>query len=86
MKWNKRGREWAAHSCAMHPCDYYFNGQLKHLLQKGGLPGTIPELKQKFETIISNWNLAELKRAILGMTKRAKQLVDAKGGHFEKYR
>ena len=86
VTWNGRGREWAAHSCDMHVCDFYFNGQLKHLLAQGGLLNTIPELKAKFEKIIENWNLPELKRAILATTTRAKQLVKANGGHFEKYR
>ena len=49
-------------------------------------PSTIDELKEKFEKIIAEWDLSELKQAILGMKKRAKQLVAAGGGHFEKYR
>ena len=84
---SRKAKEWAPYSCDMTPCDFFLFNQMKsgespHAIFSHPIPQSIPELKEKIQTVMDALNPDNIRRAFQNMRARAFALYEAKGGHF----
>ena len=77
--------KWPPRSPDLNPCDFYLWGCLKSRVYNP-LPNNLDELKSNIEREIKNITEEDLKRVFFDFEKICDLVIEAKGGHINKYK
>jgi hypothetical protein len=78
----RMGDSWAPSNPGMNPCEFFWRGYLKELVNKP-LPANFKDLRERIAREFSNLPEAMVAKAVFAMKKRSLKLLKTGGEAFE---